>query len=223
MKIRGILFDMDGVILETERLGRTIYIEECHKRGYPQMDEAMYQNLLGLTREADCAFLKNAYGEDFPFDEVYDTYRDRLHALAPAGKLPCRPCVAECFKGLKERGLLIALATSTSRPIVESYIQHIPEMQNVFDASVCGGEVPRSKPAPDIYLEAAKRLGLRPEECLGVEDSPNGLKAITASGARSVFVPDLLPYQDFMAGTVNYEIEHLGRLCELIDRLQQED
>jgi len=222
MKIRGILFDMDGVILETERLGRTIYIEEAAKRGYPELDEAMYQNLLGLTREADCAYLKNVFGDSFPFDEIYDTYRDRLHALAPAGKLPCRPFVAECFRGLKERGLLIALATSTTRPIVESYIRHIPEMQNVFDASVCGGEVPRSKPAPDIYLEAAKRLGLRPEECLGVEDSHNGLKAITAAGIRSVFVPDLLPYQDHMAGTVSYEIENLGQLCALIDRIHQE-
>lgn len=220
--IQGVLFDMDGVILETERLGRTIFIEECHKRGYPQMDEAMYQNLLGLTRDADCAFLKNAYGDDFPFDEMYDTYRDRLHALAPAGKLPCRPYAAQCFKALKERGLRIALATSTARPIVDSYIRHIPEMQDVFDATVCGGEVPHSKPAPDIYLEAARRIGLAPENCVGVEDSPAGLRAITAAGAKSVFVPDLLPYQESMAGTVSYEIAHLGLLAQLIDRINQE-
>ena len=219
--IRAVLFDMDGVILETERIGREIYIEECARRGYPQVDEAFYQNLLGLTREADCAYMKKHLGEDFPFDEMYEAYRAELRARAVSGRVPCRPCVAECFAGLKARGIRIALATSTSRPSVESYIEHIPEMQNVFDASVCGGEVPRSKPAPDIYLEAASRVGVPIKHCIGVEDSPAGLRAITAAGCPSVFVPDIKPYDDSMAGTVSYEIADLGKLCDLIDRINE--
>ena len=72
-------------------------------------------------------------------------------------------------------------------------------MQNAFDVMICGPEGGRSKPAPDIYLEAARRLGLEPGECLGVEDSRNGLRSLTAAGCVSVMIPDLLPYDDSLA------------------------
>lgn len=217
--IKGVLFDMDGVILDTERQGRNIFLGECVRRGYPQVDEVFYERLLGQTREADCALMKEALGQEFPFDEMYDSYRAGLHALAEKDQLLTRPGVRECMEGLKKRGIRIALATSTARPIVEMYQQHIPEMQNVFDFMVCGKEGGRSKPAPDIYLKAAAGIGVDISECIGVEDSLYGLRSIRAAGGVCVMVPDLLKRDERFAGVVDHELKDLTQLCPLIDRL----
>jgi len=217
--IKGVLFDMDGVILDTERQGRAIFLEECAKRGYPQVDEVFYEKLLGQTREADGILMRATFGEDFPYDEMYDAYRAGLHALAERGELRTRPGVAECMKGLKARGIRIALATSTARPIVEMYQQHIPAMRDVFDFMVCGKEGGRSKPAPDIYLKAAQGIGVDISECAGVEDSLYGLQSIRAAGGTCVMVPDLLKCDERFTGVVDYELADLTQLCGLIDRL----
>lgn len=217
--IKGVLFDMDGVLLDTERIGREIYLNKCAELGYPQMNLQMFECLLGNTRERDRELMLEMLGSDFPFDEMYEAYRSELLTAACSGGVPCRPGVKECFEGLKKCGLKIALATSTSRPTVEEYQKHIPELCNVFDFMVCGAEGGRSKPAPDIYLKAAQGLGLDIAECAGVEDSLNGLKSLTAAGAVRVMVPDLLPCDERFAGVVDYELASLHQLCGLIDRL----
>ena len=122
-------------------------------------------------------------------DEVHQGI---FHTAVTTG-LPTKKGLAECLTGLRARSLRLALATSTDRAIVERYVQATPAMQNAFDVMICGPEGGRSKPAPDIYLEAARRLGLEPGECLGVEDSRNGLRSLTAAGCVSVMIPDLLP------------------------------
>lgn len=217
--IKGVLFDMDGVLLDTERTGRSIFLDECARRGFPQMDEKKYELLLGNTYERDRELMTEMMGPDFPFEEMYAAYREELKNTAIRGELPCRPGVAECMRELKARGLRIALATSTARQIVETYQQHIPELCDVFDFMVCGAEGGRSKPAPDIYLKAAAGLGLDISECVGVEDSLNGLKSLTAAGAVRVMVPDLLPCDERFAGVVDHELESLVQLPGLIDRL----
>lgn len=220
--IKGVLFDMDGVILESERLGRDIYIQKCRDLGFEEMDEDFYETLIGKTREEDRRLISQAAGEDFPFDEMYDGYREGLYELARQGGLPCKPGVVECMQGLKERGIRIALATSTARHIVEEYKNHIPEMRDVFDFMVCGAEAGRGKPEPDVYLKAAAGLGLKPEECIGVEDSVAGLKSITAAGSVRVLIPDLLPYDERYQGLVDYCLPDLTHVCALVDRLNQE-
>ena len=221
--IKGVLFDMDGVILDSERLGHDIYLNLCHAMGYPQMNDEIFSTLLGKTRDEDRRLMKAALGEEFPFDEMYDTYRQDLYNCAIRGELPCKAGVKECFEGLKARGIKIALATSTARPMVENYQKHIPEMRNVFDFMVCGAEAGRSKPAPDIFLKAAEGLGLDIHECLGVEDSVAGLQSQTAAGCTRVLVPDLLPCDERFEGIYDYCIPTLHELCGLIDRLNGEE
>jgi len=89
----------------------------------------------------------------------------------------------------------------------------------VFDTMVCGVEAGRGKPAPDIYVEAARRLGLKPEECVGVEDSVAGLQSLTAAGSVRVLIPDLLPNDERFSALVDYELQGLADLPALIDRL----
>lgn len=217
--IKGILFDMDGVILNTERLSRDEYIGACEEMGYPQMNEAIYERLIGKPREEDRRIMKAEMGEDFPFDAMYDRYRERLVERVLTGVDCTKPGLQECMEGLKARGVRIALATSTGREVVTQYIAHVPLMQNVFDDMVCGVEAGRGKPAPDIYLEAARRLGLKPEECIGVEDSQAGLQSLTAAGCVRVMIPDILPCDERFDGLTDHVLSTLAQLPALVDQL----
>lgn len=217
--IRGVLFDMDGIILDTERFGRGIYLQTCADLGYPQMNEVIFEELLGKTQETGYAIMRRVFGEDFPAEEAFNGYRAIMRQKILDGADVCKPGLQACMEGLKARGMRIALATSTKRPIVEDYIRCIPQMQNVFDDIVCSVEAGRGKPAPDIYLEAARRLGLTPEECVGVEDSQAGLQSLTAAGCTRVMIPDLLPYDERFHGLADHVLNDLSQLPRLIDRL----
>lgn len=217
--IKGILFDMDGVLLDTERVGRDIYLDEAHKAGYPEMNEELYSRLLGCPDQENRATLQGALSDAYPYDEVVARYRARLRALILGGQDVTMPHLEECLQGLKARGMRLALATSTNRPVVGEYMNFIPQLRNVFDAMVCGTEAGRGKPAPDIYLEAARRLGLSPEECIGVEDSLNGCRSLTAAGCVRVLIPDLLPNDGRFDGLTDYVLDTLNDLCALVDRL----
>ncbi len=218
--IRGVLFDMDGVLFDTETMGQELMPKAA--RAYGQtMDDALYRRLLGVNEHLSRQIIHDAYGEDFPFDAFHNQFLSYYLDVAKAGQLPRKPGLAACMEGLKARGIKIALATSTQRPVVECYLENTPELQNVFDATVCGIEIPNGKPAPDIYLEAARRIGLTPSECVGVEDSRNGLRSLRAAGVHSVMIPDLLPFSDDLAPYVDTCLTTLHDLCPLIDRLNQ--
>ena len=219
--IRGVLFDMDGVLLDTERLGSRLFEQACARRGYA-VPEKLYLSLLGCTAQAGFDVLHEAFGPDFPCQAVMDEVHQGIFHTAVTTGLPTKKGLAECLTGLRARSLRLALATSTDRAIVERYVQATPAMQDAFDVMICGPEGGRSKPEPDIYLEAARRLGLSPGECLGVEDSRNGLRSLTAAGCVSVMIPDLLPYDDSLAPYVKHRLSDLGQLCALADRLNLE-
>ncbi len=217
--IQGVLFDMDGVLLDTERLGRGIFLKVCAEMGYPQVDEALYSRLIGRAYEDDRALMQDVLGPDFPYEAVSRRHIESLTELVLSGRDVTKPGLGVCLAGLKARGLRIALATSTERPTVERYLRHIEPLTHAFDAVVCGVEAGRGKPAPDIYLEAARRLGLSPESCVGVEDSLAGLRSLTAAGCVRVMIPDLLPCDERFAGLVDERLPDLSRLPALIDRL----
>lgn len=219
--IRGILFDMDGVLLDTERLGSRLFTQVCARRGY-EAPGGLFLRMLGCTAQAGYDVLREVFGPAFPCQAVMDEVHEGIFQIAMTTGLPLKAGMEACMAGLRARGLRVALATSTDRAVVDRYVEHTPAMQGVFDAMVCGAEGGRSKPAPDIYLEAARRLGLAPSECVGVEDSRNGLRSLTAAGCVSVMIPDLLPFDDSLAPYVRHRLTHLGQLCALVDRLNLE-
>lgn len=219
--IRGALFDMDGVLFDTETLGQELMPKAAKAFGQ-SMDTALYHRLLGVNEHLSRQILLEEYGQDFPFDAFHQQFLDSFLDIAKAGQLPRKPGLTECMQGLKARGIKIALATSTQRPVVECYLSNTPELRDVFDATVCGIEVPNGKPAPDIYQEAARRIGLTPSECVGIEDSRNGVKSLRAAGVHSVMIPDLLPFTEELAPYVDTCLHSLHELCPLIDRLNQQ-
>lgn len=218
MMIRGALFDMDGVLIDSEAMGRDIFYDLARERGY-DVERNFFIQLLGITDEATNVKLRKLWGPDCPCEEIQNELRRIRRERARAGLMPIKRGMEECMAGLKARGIRIALATSSPRHQAEEYIASMPAMQNVFDAVICGEEAGRSKPAPDIYLEAARQIGVPIEECVGIEDSLMGMRSLRASGCVSVMVPDLIPFDERFDGLVDHQLTDLTQLCGLIDRL----
>ena len=216
--IRGVLFDMDGLLLDTERLGMRIMPDVCARMGY-SMPPALYIRLLGLTSREGRHVLEEALDEGFPYEAMMDAFHEAFAQMAQRGEVPAKKGLEACMTGLKARGIRRALATSTHRSLVELYLQSVAPLRDALDFVVCGPEVPNGKPAPDIYLRAAEGLGLAPGECLGVEDSLNGLKSLKAAHVTAVMIPDLMPPDERFRGLVDYRLDDLNQLCGLIDRL----
>lgn len=216
--IRAVLFDMDGVLFDTEMLGYTAMRGIAAEYGY-QADLAFYQSTLGVPNAECQRIYLDALGPAFPYEQAMERFRAFFADYVQKQPLPFKPGLMECLAGLRARGLTMALATSTVRPLVDAYFARMPEVAAYLDATVCGGEVPHGKPAPDIYLAAAAALGVPPAQCLGVEDSLAGLRSLRAAGAVSVFIPDLLPGDSRFTPYVDHTLASLAQLGALADKL----
>lgn len=219
--IRAVLFDMDGVLFDTETLGFQAMQGIAADLGY-KVDRAFYQTTLGVPNAEGEQIYLNALGQDFPYGVAMERFCAFFSDYNRKHPLPRKTGLMDCLGGLKERGLKVVLATSTVRPLVEEYFAAMPDIAAMFDGKVCGGEVPSGKPAPDIYLAAARTAGCKPHECVGVEDSFSGVRSVCAAGAHCVMIPDLLPYSERFEPYVNTVLTSLHELCPLIDRLNMQ-
>lgn len=216
--VQAILFDMDGVLLDSERYGMEVTCRAANRLGFP-MTHAHFKSILGLNSEETKQAFKHIFGPEYPGDLVDGAYWTAMLQAAKAGELPVKEGLAECLEGLRARDLALGLVTSSDRMAVEVYLRHVPQLQGGFDVVVCGEDVTQGKPAPDCYLLAAKQLGVLPGNCLGVEDSRNGLRSLKAAGIPAVMIPDLLPYEDSLAALVDWRVGSLKELCPLVDGL----
>ena len=188
-RIEAVVFDMDGVIFDSEKLVIDCWIPVAEKYHIPDIEAACHDCLginAALTREK----MKQRYGEDFP----YDTYKAEMSALfferTKNGNLPQKPGVKELLGFLKEKKIKVALASSTRREVV---VRELTEgnLISYFDEVVCGDMVSKSKPDPEIFLKACEQLSVEPECAYAIEDSYNGIRSAHAAGMRPIMVPDM--------------------------------
>jgi HAD superfamily hydrolase (TIGR01509 family) len=187
--VEAALFDMDGLLLDTEvlyieamqqaarSLGREMALDFCH-------------SMVGVPARECTLMIEAYYGEGFSIEEFRGRFYELLRGLLDAG-IPLKPGVVELLDFLAGRGLPLAVATSSERRTAERHLTKAGLLDR-FTALVTRDDVERPKPHPDIYLEAARRLGVAPERCLAFEDSNIGLEAAHAAGAMAFMVPDLL-------------------------------
>lgn len=187
--MKAVVFDMDGVIFDSERLVIDCWIPVAEKYNIPNIKEACYECMginAALTREK----MKKRYGQDFP----YDAYKAEMSALffekAKDGNLPKKPGVFELLDYLKEKQVKVALASSTRREVV---LRELTEggLVEYFDEIICGDMVSKSKPDPEIFLKACEALSVEPSDAFAIEDSYNGIRSAHAAGMKPIMVPDL--------------------------------
>lgn len=185
----AVIFDMDGVIFDSERLVILCWQVVAEKYGIENIEEAC-RECLGLNREATKEKMLIRYGADFPYDEYKREMSDLFHRRYSGGRLPLKAGAIELLTYLKEQGIAVALASSTRSEIVLAELRD-GGILPFFDKVICGDMVKRSKPAPDIFLKACEELQVKPERAYAIEDSYNGIRAAHSGGLRPIMVPDL--------------------------------
>ena len=214
MNYEAVVFDMDGVIFDSERAVMNCWLELAQKYDIKDIEKP-YFACVGTTMTITREIMLETYGEDFPYDEYAKESSLMYHEKYDGGKLPMKPGVMELLSYLKEKGKKIALASSTRRETVTNQLRWAGII-DYFDVIICGDMVARSKPAPDIFLKACQELGVSPENTYAIEDSYNGIRAAYAGQLRPIMVPDLLEADDEMRGMAECVCDNLN---EVIDYL----
>lgn len=214
MNYEAVVFDMDGVIFDSERAVMNCWLELAQKYEIKDIEKP-YFACVGTTMTRTREIMLETYGEDFPYDEYARESSLMYHEKYDGGKLPMKPGVMELLSYLKEKGKKIALASSTRRETVTNQLRWAGII-DYFDVIICGDMVARSKPAPDIFLKACQELGVSPENTYAIEDSYNGIRAAHAGQLRPIMVPDLLEANDEMRGMAECVCDNLN---EVIDYL----
>ena len=193
-----IIFDMDGVIFDSEQAVFDGWKELSIKYGFENL-EIPYKKCIGVNAVKAREIFLDYYGEDFPYDEYCAEQSRNYHAKYDGGRLPLKPGIKELLKALRAKDYKIAVASSTRVGLVKQQIEDAG-LAEFFDVYVGGDMVERSKPNPDIFVEAANRLsdGTDNKDIFVIEDSYNGIRAAHAAGMRPVMVPDMVEPNDEM-------------------------
>ena len=191
---KAAIFDMDGLILDSERTVLSCWEKISEKYGFK--DIVTYGiSVIGKNKKATTDEFERVYGE--PGDRYERELREIYNGLAQNGKVPLKPNTIELLSAMKNAGMKIAIASSSTREEVTTQMEMLGALK-FFDTCVCGDQVTKSKPDPEIFLLACDALGVKPEEAVGLEDSFNGVRACKASGLYTIMVPDIIRPDDEM-------------------------
>ncbi len=190
MRMEAVIFDMDGVLFDTERLSISCWMETAERMGLGDVTEGAY-GCIGLNRTDSRLFLKGLYGESFPYDEFRAQNSALFQKKLKEDGLPVKKGAAEILSWLKEKGVKTAVASSTNTQSVRSHMERAGFLP-YFREIIGGDMVEHSKPRPDIYLMACARLQVEPQRAAAIEDSPNGIRSAHAAGMMPVMVPDMV-------------------------------
>ncbi|MEE8079135.1 MAG: HAD family phosphatase [Pseudomonadales bacterium] len=186
----AVIFDMDGLLFDSERLARDAFVQACEQWGL-QADMTAYMRCIGSTYEATQRILLEAYGPEFPYADIERTWSGIYHARIHACPVPLKEGAVALLDHLRGAEIPTALATSTRRSTAVVKLEKAG-LAGYFSHTICGGETPRGKPHPDPYMAAAAGLRLAPEQCWALEDSENGVRSALAAGCLVIQVPDLV-------------------------------
>ena len=189
MEIKGIIFDMDGIMVDTEKHYNRIMCRAANELGYPMKREHSLL-LRSLDIELACPLMKTYFGEEYDHRVVRELYHKYVDEYFAEHEIEVKPGLFELLEYLKKEHYLFCVATSSGRERTEKFLGKIHALE-YFDHICSGEEFEHSKPAPDIYIQAAKCLGLKPKECIALEDSPNGITSAYRAGCKPVMIPDL--------------------------------
>ena len=213
-QVQAVIFDMDGVIFDSERLVIECWEVIAAKHNVPDIVE-ICMRVQGNNREETGKRFREKYGSDFPYEaykkEVTALFRERYGE----GRLPLKPGVAEILKELKRNNIPLALASSTRSDIVKLEMSEA-NLLPYFDAVLGGDMAPRSKPEPDIFLAAAVALQAEPKYCYVLEDSHNGIRAAYRAGMHPVMVPDMQQPTEEIRGIAEAVVENLLAALEYL-------
>jgi len=189
--VEAILIDMDGTLLDTEKVYLEASIAALNALGYDDGIVELCHAMIGIPGPDNERTLRNHFGDNFPLVEVNRLFAEKTVEILQAG-MPLKPGVIALLDAIEAAGLPKAIVTSSSRSTAREHLR-LAGIDHRFDAILTRDDVTRAKPHPDLYLLAASRLQTRAQACIAIEDSNPGVAAAHAAGAITLMVPDIVP------------------------------
>lgn len=217
MKIKAVIFDMDGIILDTEPLLAKYWCRAANEFGFP-MEYRHALELRSLAGEYASPLLKKYFGDSFDYTVVRSRRKALMEQDIEKNGLKKKKGIDMLLDYLDGTPLRKAIATATDIERAIKYLNMI-DLFDRFDDICCGSMVEHGKPSPDIYLFAAEKLGLRPSECVAVEDSPNGITSAYRAGMLPIMIPDLSQPDEELKKMLFKKCESLEELPEILAQL----
>ena len=208
------IFDLDGSLIDTEKLYRKYWPMALKDYGYDLSDERALM-LRSLGRPFAPRQFKDWYGEDFDYNLVRQRRKEYVEGHIEKYGIGLRPGVKEILTFLNEKNITVAIATATDLERTKKYLD-MTGISPFFTDIICATMVEHGKPAPDIYKFACEKLNKKPSECFAVEDAPNGVKSAYAAGLKVIFIPDQAPSDDSFRSMIFAEFDNISNIKSLI-------
>ena len=212
--IRGVLFDLDGVVIDTEKLFSRFWIEAAQTLGYSMTRDQSLQlrSLSSLTGQPK---MESFFGPGVSYDAIRAKRIELMDAWIEVHGVEEKRGIRELLAFLKEKDIPCAITSSSSVPVIRRHLTALGLIDG-FTALCSGRDLPRGKPAPDIYLYGAERIGVKPEHCLAIEDSPAGIESAWRAGCMPIIVPDLDQPDDLTLSRCFARADSLLDVMELV-------
>lgn len=217
MKKKLVIFDMDGLMFDTERIYYKAWQEAAKTCGY-EITWEIYTQIIGRNNRYIEKVLKQLLGEDLPYGAISEKKREIADTIIEAEGIIKKEGLVELLDYLDEKGIKKVVATSSMREKAIRYLA-LGDIKERFDWIICGCDVEESKPNPEIFQKAASHLGISSEESMVLEDSKLGLQAAYAAGMTSVLVPDLVKPDEDMKKHASYIVASLKQVIELLEEV----
>lgn len=217
--VSGIIFDMDGVLIDSERQSNEGWLWVAGQLGV-DMPMWLIDSFKGAPAELCCKFFDDYYKGVIDYWEAKELRTQHVYKIRETEGIPVKKGVKDIFEYIRNNGLKCAVATSTRRESAEKTLHEIG-VWDYLDAVVYGDEVERGKPEPDIFLRAAKAIGVNPSEAVVVEDSINGIKAGYAAGMRVVHIPDTIAIDDDIRKLTYMVCDDLNGLIDVVESINK--
>ena len=214
--IRAVIFDMDGVLIDTEKHYNAAWCQAATEAGFPFTREHALLLRSCEAKEGE-KLMQGIFGPSFDYYAIRERRRELVRERLAQYGLEKKPGVEETLRFLRAKGIKTAVATATALDITKSHLTTIG-VCDLFDSIVSAKNVAHGKPEPDVYLYACEQIGERPQDCMAVEDSPNGIMAAYRAGLRTVMVPDLTQPDEELTKYLYACVNSLSDLCELVDK-----
>lgn len=215
MEVKALIFDMDGLMFDSEQR----WLDSVHvvnkKYGYDISDQTII-SCMGMREDKICQYLSSLFGAEFDARAFLDLTHKFMFAYIKKHGPGVKHGLKKLLKYLKKTNIKTAIATSSERARVDLYLKKSHISEKYFDYILCGDQITESKPSPQIYLKACEALNVAPEEAMALEDSANGIRSAAAAGCITIHIPDLKKHPDEILSLCYKVVPSLDKVIDLL-------
>ena len=216
MEVKAIIFDMDGLMFDTESLWEKAFVKTGEEFGY-SFTSKLHEKTIGTNQNTIKDVLKTEVGVDFPCDDFYLKYVSNMDLVIKEEGISLKNGLKELLDYLVSNDYTFAIASSTPTKRIKCYLECAGISEDIFKFIVGGEDFKNGKPHPDIFLKTCELLGVEPCEAIVLEDSNNGIKAAYSAGCIPILIPDIDVIRD---ETREYAVYEFSSLLDVIDLLK---